>query len=470
MFKKIKNFDQLKEEVFEMKKFFQKTKEDVESIKRKFFSINEQMKDINKIEGGDSSFDLIQEDYRFKILMKEKMEEIDKKFKIVLGDFDLDENENPEKNNNENENSKNKKLKKNKIINLNEMSRRLNHYQQSKVNTSDFETTNIENKNNIEEIKKKLNDILKNLYGTNVDDKDKNSEYISNKNFLFVKRNEFEKYKIKTDEEIKKLWEKIQDLNKQYEEIFNKIKDNCTLNDLDEMKNVVLEKTKELLLNLKNKDMDNSPLQTLQKNFRKLLKLLAEKEEKENWLMATKPIGGHSCASCDNYIGNLKDETDRHIHWKKLPIKIKDKENNDKIFKIGNGYSRLLKMINFDNNGNPSLNPFENMNDYINNTVSNINGNNKSKDNNDLNKSGCNQSIHNITSKYFSKEKKESFSFKSRNRLDKTEKRLPSILISNSSDYFDKSKKKINHSLNGFNFMSPKLNRNYRKNFYKYNL
>ena len=94
MFKKIKNFDQLKEEVFEMKKFFQKTNDDVESIKRKFFTINDQMKDINKFEGGDSSFDLIQEDYRFKILMKEKMEEIDKKFKIVLGDFDLDENHN----------------------------------------------------------------------------------------------------------------------------------------------------------------------------------------------------------------------------------------------------------------------------------------------------------------------------------------------------------------------------------------
>ena len=55
LFKKIKNFDQLKEEVFEMKKTFQQTYEDVNSIKNRYSTITDKMKDINinaKINGG----------------------------------------------------------------------------------------------------------------------------------------------------------------------------------------------------------------------------------------------------------------------------------------------------------------------------------------------------------------------------------------------------------------------------------
>ena len=479
LFKKIKNFDQLKEEVFEMKKTFQQTYEDVNSIKNRYSTINDKMKDINKIIGGNTSFEQIQEDNEFKLIMREKMRNIDKKFKVVLGDLDVDENEMDENNYNENEKSKNKNSKKNKIFNLVEMSKRINQYQFTKVNASEFELKQEENKKSINELEKKLNDILTSLYGDNNDENinsnnniinNNNAEHTGNKNFLFTTKNEFEKYKTKTDEEINKIWEKISNLNKQYEEIFNKIKDNCTLNDLDAMKNVILEKTKELFLTMKNKDIDNTSLQTLQKNFKKLLKLLADKEEKENWLLAKKPIGNYSCASCENYLGNLKDDTDKHIHWKKLPIKIKNKESNDNIYKIGNGYSRLLRMINFDSNGIPSLNPFENVSEHIKSIPTNMNENSKSKEHNDLNKSGYNQSFHNITSKYFSKEKNETINLKTRNKLDKSERRLPNIIISNSTDYFDKSGKKISPSMSSFNFMSPRLKKNHRKNYYKYEI
>ena len=479
LFKKIKNFDQLKEEVFEMKKTFQQTYEDVNSIKNRYSTINDKMKDINKIIGGNTSFEQIQEDNEFKLIMREKMRNIDKKFKVVLGDLDVDENEMDENNYNENEKSKNKNSKKNKIFNLVEMSKRINQYQFTKVNASEFELKQEENKKSINELEKKLNDILTCLYGDNNDENNNysnniinnnNAELTGNKNFLFTTKNEFEKYKTKTDEEINKIWEKISNLNKLYEEIFNKIKDNCTLNDLDAMKNVILEKTKELFLTMKNKDIDNTSLQTLQKDFKKLLKLLADKEEKENWLLAKKPIGNYSCASCENYLGNLKDDTDKHIHWKKLPIKIKNKESNDNIYKIGNGYSRLLRMINFDSNGIPSLNPFENVSEHIKSIPTNMNENSKSKEHNDLNKSGYNQSFHNITSKYFSKEKNETINLKTRNKLDKSERRLPNIIISNSTDYFDKSGKKINPSMSSCNFMSPRLTKNHRKNYYKYDI
>lgn len=472
MFNKIKNFEQLKEEVFEMKKSFQKTYDDVSSMKNKFSMINDKIKDINKVVAGTSSFEQVQEDTEFKNLMREKIEEIDKKFKVVLGDFKVNDDDNEEnKDNIENVKSK-KKSRKNKLSNLLEINKKINQYQQSKVEMTDFILKNEENDNNMNKINNKLNDILTCLYGNNYEDKITSIEYdnSNNKNnSLFTTKNEFDKYKTKTDEEINKIWEKIESLNKLYEEIFAKINDNCTLNDLDAMKNLILEKTQELFLNMKNKNIENSSIKILQKNFQRLLELLAEKEDKENFFKSKKSLGGYSCASCENYIGDLNDDTKRHIHWKKLPIKIKDKENENKIYKIGNGYSRFLKMINFNNKGIPSLNPLENIKDYTNTARSNFNENSKSKDN-ELNKSGHNHSIHSISSKYLTSQRIETKNLKTRNKLDISEKRLPNVMVSNSTDNFDNNGKKINPSLSSFNFRSPRLKRIHKKKHYKFDL
>ena len=72
LFNKIKNFEQLKEEVFEMKKIFQQTYEDVKSIQGKFSNMNDKVKGMNKYSGGALSFEEIQEDNEFKHLMKKK--------------------------------------------------------------------------------------------------------------------------------------------------------------------------------------------------------------------------------------------------------------------------------------------------------------------------------------------------------------------------------------------------------------
>lgn len=465
LFNKIKNFEQLKGEVFEMKKTFQKTFDDVKNMKEDYSIVNDKVKDINKFIGVTSSFEQIQEDTDFKNLMKKKIEEFDNKLEVVLGDFEMNKFNQEDSDDNNNENEKNKrKSRSNKILNLIELNKRFNHYQQSKVNTNDFELKNQEYKNRIDEINDKLDDILTSLFG-NIDEETKqNGDYISEKNLLFATKNEFEKFKTKTDEEIDKIWEKLKELNKQYEEIFAKIKDDCTINDLEETKNLILEKTQELFLNMKNKNIDNTAVENLQIKFNKLLKLLADKEEQEKWLLAKKPVGGYTCASCEKYLGSLKDDTNKHINWKKLPIKIKNKELNNKIYKIGNGYSRLLRMINFDNNGIPTLNPFDYMNDYMYSSSSNMNENNKSKDN-ELNKSSFNKTSRNITSKYFFKEKSENNNLKTRN-----EKKLPNINASNSTDNLEKSPKKVDPSMSSFNFISPRLTNNPRKRYYKFDL
>ena len=40
-------------------------------------------------------------------------------------------------------------------------------------------------------------------------------------------------------------------------------------------------------------------------------------EKGDNWLLAKKPVGGHSCASCESYIGDLLDHN-QHVPWNKM--------------------------------------------------------------------------------------------------------------------------------------------------------
>ena len=72
----------------------------------------------------------------------------------------------------------------------------------------------------------------------------------------------------------------------------------------------------------------------------------------ENWLLAKKPIDGFACASCEAYIGELHDNN-QYIPWNKYPMR----DPNEKLYrvrifinlKVGNGFSRMLQMLNLDN-------------------------------------------------------------------------------------------------------------------------
>ena len=521
LFKKIKNFNQLKEEVCDIKNLCQVNSDDINKIKEKYSKLNNRKDFFN--------FEEMQDEAHYRELFEEKINEYDKKFNIILGDNfkvdDFDENEfnkniindmSKDKNDNKNKKdninanilsttkekshdnnknnynkeninqgspSKHKKGKK-KLFNLLELNKQIMQYQHPKVNSENFEQKNEENKINLNELDKKLNEIYNTLYITN-NKKDITENDISNHKFNFTTKNEFENYKIKVDEEIDKLWEEILTLKKQYEEFTYNLKNKCTLEDLDSMKNVILEKSQELFLKLKinnaNKDSDSTAIHILQKNFKKLVELLADKEEKENenWLLAKKPMG-HSCASCENFLGSLNDDTNRYVPWKKMPPKEKDNNTNDKIYKIGNGYSRLLKMIHFDKKGIPILRPYEHMNNsFSNNNTNDHNNNNKSKSkeyNDDNN--GSIQSIHCINSKNKSKDNKDNNNqqtiliAKTRNKETeiKGQKALPNIKNMNSTDYFEKTGNKMNMSLNNFKFKSPRITRDFRKSYNKFDL
>ncbi len=52
-------------------------------------------------------------------------------------------------------------------------------------------------------------------------------------------------------------------------------------------------------------------------------------EKGDNWLLAKKPLGGHSCASCESYIGDIH-ESSQFLPWKKYPAR----EGNERVYRV----------------------------------------------------------------------------------------------------------------------------------------
>lgn len=68
----------------------------------------------------------------------------------------------------------------------------------------------------------------------------------------------------------------------------------------------------------------------------------------DNWLIAKKPIGGFSCASCESYIGDLQEKKE-YVPWNKYPNRV---EGMEQTMRTGNGFSRMLHMININQSNN----------------------------------------------------------------------------------------------------------------------
>jgi hypothetical protein len=68
-----------------------------------------------------------------------------------------------------------------------------------------------------------------------------------------------------------------------------------------------------------------------------------EKEKGENCMLASKPISEYRCASCENLITDLKNNT-QYLPWNKFPVQ----DMLIKPYRIGNGFSHFLQNINLE--------------------------------------------------------------------------------------------------------------------------
>ena len=162
-----------------------------------------------------------------------------------------------------------------------------------------------------------------------------------------------------------------------------------------------------------------------------------------------------------------------------MPLREREKEQEkEKIYRLGNGYSKVLKMVGVDNNGNVTLNPTSTID--VNSLFAGNNENSKLKEGNDLliNKATFHERVQSAHSKD-SKEKDKAIDIvKSKNYFDK---RLPKIKGSMSMDNLDKIISNPNPNLNKIiinnnngnnnpNFISPKITKIMKKTQNKFNV
>ena len=454
-FDKVRNFDQLKQKILELRNELESTKKDLNEHRD-----NMNLK-YNKLIGESS-------EKENNLSINDRIKEIEKKIKFLLGNISLEDIEKEAKYKEKREETERKR-----IMNLQEINRKLSYLEINKVEASVYDMQNDMFISSIEQLKKKLNELIDNLNGYSGD------QHEINKGIKFVKEDEFERYKKNVGYELERIWTEIGILKENNKLLFEKTKDRCTLKDIASNNNYLLQKIDEILEGLNKKFVQKSDnanaFKNLEDQFKRIVLLLSTKvdHESDNWLLAKKPINGYSCAACESYIGDLKEENiDKYINWKKMPMREREKEkekekekepDKEKVYRLGNGYSHVLKMVGVDNNGNFIINPNSNreLRTFF------LNENNKKKE---VDLQIRKPTFPERTQSEHSKERKENTYqvIKQKNNGRK----LPKIKGNTSSaDDFDKIISNPNQTLiQNDNYISPKITKVMRKSQSKFNI
>ena len=220
---------------------------------------------------------------------------------------------------------------------------------------------NNKNRDDINKLKAALNSLkqnfsaLNNLFESN--SLTKLIEDINNMSDMYVEKSEYEK-------NINDLFKKINDMqmdvnehNRNFGEIMPKIK---KIVDIEEL-NKLQRKIDELMSrngseSNNNKSLDSEEIiknikaiESQVKIFMKKLETENEKEklQNDNCILASRPVGGFKCASCETYIGDIK-ESNVFLPWNKY-------HGYDRPYRLGSSFSRILQGLNIEQNYNPFL-------------------------------------------------------------------------------------------------------------------
>jgi len=185
----------------------------------------------------------------------------------------------------------------------------------------------------LNKLKKKL-EALNNLFNI-FKDENKNSKGNVNIDLSkFVDMHSFIEHKNSTNTNMKQLNERMDDLFRFLKDLENMLNEKLNISDFKVFEELIVLKLEELknACNKKFSDKNETAknLKFLDQQIKNLLELyLKFKEKGDNWLLAKRPMEGHSCASCEHFIGELH-ENNMPIHWKKYPLR----EQNEKIYRV----------------------------------------------------------------------------------------------------------------------------------------
>ena len=164
-----------------------------------------------------------------------------------------------------------------------------------------------------------------------------------------------------------------------FEDIIPLIGKISTMEDLKKLEELLRALLEEQDSNAQKKYADKSEILKNIKNITEQIKLLMNKngnnEKTDNCMLASSPLSNYRCASCETFIGDLKNNT-QYLPWNKFP----SQEIFLKPYRIGNGFSHFLQNIYLDNSPKNISNSSEGEKNNVLNKTNYINKNNLSCD------------------------------------------------------------------------------------------
>ena len=185
---------------------------------------------------------------------------------------------------------------------------------------------------------------------------EKKSEKKGDKNIFTLEEKDLQ-FLVNKDEfsqEIKKLYEKIEQIllvesenYKFVQYVESRLKYFVTQKDFKLLEKSLTNMIDELNINFARKYMEKSEILKNIKLLEIQLKNLQDSnpgmiKEGDNWLLAKKPMNNYLCASCEAYIGELKNKK-TYLPWNKIPP-----HDISTKYRMGNGFSRMLELVNTD--------------------------------------------------------------------------------------------------------------------------
>ena len=183
-----------------------------------------------------------------------------------------------------------------------------------------------------------------NIGSNNADNiKEKDKMTIISKLNDFVEISVFKEYIIEHTKFSEKIKKDLDSYRHFYDEIIETLKKAASVQDLKSLVEYLLDLFDEFKDRINKiypkKSEINKNFKALELQIRQLYEYIIKKDENnDNWLLAKRPIGGSSFASCESYIGDLKENNEK-VLWNQLPEREIITTNTNR---IGNGFSRIL--------------------------------------------------------------------------------------------------------------------------------
>lgn len=162
----------------------------------------------------------------------------------------------------------------------------------------------------------------------------------------YLDLNTFNEYKKDTNAKFEKIKLNLEEFARTIEEILNQLKHTPSDKDFAQFQTIIKNMIEDLRITCNKKYADkydiNKTLKYLEAQIKMLLESNKKAEGADNWLLAKKPIGNFMCASCEAVLKNDLATKNEYIPWNKYP------NREEKNYRMGHGFSRMLQMVNND--------------------------------------------------------------------------------------------------------------------------